>query len=122
MRKLRSQVERLGRHPTVVIASYEGERVIVSVCVQKVPGEPPILADDLDVRALDVDGQPLLLIEWPRPGALIEVSTMGVTASGRFVFERQPGQEVSDVDVRLRDHRARFQICRGSRLRESKAG
>ena len=110
MKRQRSQVECLGGHATVVITSREDERAIVSVCLQKDPGEPPILAEDLDARAFDERGQPLPLLERPRPGPVIEVSTMGPTASARFVFARQADQDVSRVDVRLGEQEARFWI------------
>jgi hypothetical protein len=124
MRKVRSQVERLDGHPSVVIASREGDHAIVSVCLQKIPTEPPILAENLDARAFDVEGCPLALVERPCQGNLIEVGTMGVTASGRFVFELKPGQRVSHVDVHLGGHQATFQILwpDNFHLHESKAG
>jgi hypothetical protein len=124
MKKLRSQVERLDGHPAVVIASRKGDHAIVSVCLQKPNTEPPIPAEDLDARAFDTEGKPLVLLERPCPGSLIEVVTMGVTASGRFVFALKPNQRVSHVDVHLGNDQAIFQVRWPEDLhpREPKAG
>jgi hypothetical protein len=117
MGKLRSQIECLGGHPAVVIVSREDGRAIVSVCLQKERVEPPILADDLDARAVDECGQKLPLLERPHPGPVIEVSTSSPTTSARYVFACDPGRDLRHVDVRLGDEQARFEIERSSESR-----
>lgn len=55
-----------------------------------------------------------MLMERPSLGDLIEVGTGGVTASGRFIFAREPDQSLSYVDVCLRDQHARFHMPAGA--------
>ncbi|MBP2326541.1 hypothetical protein JOF56_006926 [Kibdelosporangium banguiense] len=82
-------------------------RTDVVVVISRAAGQPPLLAEDIDVRLLAADEQPLQVAQQPT-GPLVEFGgSLGTSVNARFDFE---GAEPAFLAVAAHGGSVRFRV------------